>query len=243
MSATVLTNSFAYVAGYDFTGDSNKLDIAAQAVKVDKTTFRSAGWEESVKGIRGMNMELNGYTGFAATEADAQLFSAFSSASVSQVATMGPVETEGELAWLSACGVYDYTAYGELGQLSPMKLTGVGRDAYGLVRGVLLKKQGAVSATGAIGTGVQVGAVSASQFLYSTFHLLGTAATTITAVVESAAASNFAGATTRITFGPLTAVGGSWATRVAGAITDTWWRVRVTAVTGTWTVAAANGIQ
>lgn len=242
MAATVLTNAFAYVAGYDFTGDSNQLQVASQAVKLDKTTFRSAGWEESAKGFRSVNVELNGYTGFAATESDVQLFDAFNSASVSQTATLGPVETEGELAWLTAAGVYDFTAYGDLGQLAPMKLTGVGRDSYGLVRGVLLKKLGTVSATGATGTAVQVGSVSASQFLYGSFHVFS-AGTTVTAVVESAAASNFSGATTRLTFGPITTTGGTWATRVAGSISDTWWRVRITAITGTFSIASAIGIQ
>ncbi len=242
MASTVLTNAFAYVSGFDFTGDANKLQVSATAEKKIKTNFRSAGWEESVKGIRTMNFELAGYTGFAATEADVAQFNAFSAADVSQVGTCGPAETEGELAWMSASGVYDYAAYDALGELSPMKLTATGRDAYGLVRGVLLKKLGSVSATGATGTAVQVGAVGTGQYLYGSFHVF-TAGTTITAVVESAAANTFSGATTRLTVGPLTAAGGTWATRVASPITDTWWRVRVTTITGTFSVACAIGIQ
>ncbi len=242
MAATVLNSAFGYVSGWDFSGDANQLQVAGQAVSVPATTFRSAGWEESKKGMRGVNVEMSGYTGFASTENDVQLFNAFNSASVSQVGTFGPDETEGSLAWLTAAGVYDYTAYGEMGQLAPMRLTGVGRDSYGLIRGTLLKKLGSVSATGATGTGVQVGAVSASQYVYATFHVFS-AGTTITAVLESAAANTFAGATTRVTFGPLTTTGGTWATRVAGSITDTWWRIRVTAITGTFSIAAAVGIQ
>jgi hypothetical protein len=38
-------------------------------------------------------------------------------------------------------------------------------------------------------------------------------------------------------------VGGYWATRVAGPITDPWYRLRVTAITGTATIAAIVGIR
>lgn len=243
MAPTVLTNAFGYVDGYDFTGDANKLMVAAAAVKKPCTTFRSGGWEESRKGLRSVNVEMTGYANFDNDGSDEQIFNALGANGVRQVGTFGPAETEGAVAWMAAANVYEYAAGEGVGELAPMKLTGTGSDRYGLVRGVLLKKMAAVSATGATGTAVEAGAVGADQFLYSSFHLLGTAGTSITAVVESAAASNFAGATTRITFGSLTAVGGSWATRVAGAITDTWWRLRVTAVSGTWTVAAAIGIQ
>jgi hypothetical protein len=46
-----------------------------------------------------------------------------------------------------------------------------------------------------------------------------------------------------MTFGPITTVGGTWGTRVAGAITDTWWRLRVTAITGTFQIACAAGFK
>jgi hypothetical protein len=243
VAPTVLTAAYGYVGAYDFTGDSDKLMVAGAAVKKPVTTFRSQGWEESKKGLRSTSVEMTGHAGFEQGGVDEQLFTYFGEQGISQVGTFGPAETEGELAWMAAAGVYEYGAGAAVGEVAPMKLAGTGRDRYGLVRGTLLKKMAAVNATGATGTGVQVGAVAADQFLYGSFHLLGTPGTTITAVVESAAANTFSGATTRLTFGPLTAVGGTWATRVAGAITNTWWRLRVTAITGTWTVAAAIGIQ
>jgi hypothetical protein len=243
MAPVVLTEAFAYVGSHDFTGDSSKLSVAAQRVKKPSTTFRDRGFEASKKGLFSVTVELVGFADFDDNGSDEQVFNALAANNITQVGTCGPVETEGELAWMSAGNVYEYGAGEGIGELAPMKLVGTGSDRYGLIRGVLLKKMATVNATGATGAAVELGAVGANEYLYSSFHLLGAAGTSITAVVESDDNSGFTSATTRLTFGPSTAVGGTWATRVAGAITDTWWRLRVSAVSGTWTVAAAIGIQ
>ena len=60
--------------------------------------------------------------------------------------------------------------------------------------------------------------------------------------IESDDNGSFTSATTRATIGPLTATGGTWVTRVAGAITDDYYRFNVTAITGTFSVGAAFGI-
>ena len=99
-----------------------------------------------------------------------------------------------------------------------------------------------VSATGATGTGVQVGTVAAGQYLYASFHVF-TAGTTITAVLESDNASNFATAATQMTFGPYTTTGGRWGVRVAGPITDDYYRFRITTITGSFVIAGAAGIR
>jgi hypothetical protein len=111
-----------------------------------------------------------------------------------------------------------------------------------MVRGFLLKGMATVSAAGATGTALQLGAVSAGQYLYASFHVF-TAGTTITGVVESDADNTFGSATTQITFGPYTTVGGRWGVRVAGPVTDTWYRLRLTTCTGSFVIACAAGIQ
>src|SRR6266545_2313541 len=131
----------------------------------------------------------------------------------SLAATVAAAETEAGPAWMWQLAKLNVQMFGKIGDLAPL------------------------------GSGCNLGAVSATLKLYATFHVFGTPGTTITVVIESAAASNFAGATTRATIGPLTTAGGTWLTPVAGAVTDTWWRLRVTAITGTFTVAGAIGIQ
>lgn len=83
-------------------------------------------------------------------------------------------------------------------------------------------------------TAFNVGAVSSSQYLYAGVHFLEHQGTspTLDVTIQSAAAQSFASPTTRVTFTQATAVGGQYATRVAGAITDTWWRA-------TWTLGGS----
>ncbi|HEY9416720.1 MAG TPA: hypothetical protein VIQ30_18350, partial [Pseudonocardia sp.] len=86
-----------------------------------------------------------------------------------------------------------------------------------------------------------VGAVASGQFAYAALHVFS-AGTTMTVQVQSAATVGFASPTTRGTFSAATAVGGLWLTRVAGPITDTYWRLNVSAITGTFQVAGVIAI-
>lgn len=75
-------------------------------------------------------------------------------------------------------------------------------------------------------TAFNVGAVTASQYLYAGLHVLEHQGTspTLDVTIQSDSAIGFPSPTTRITFTQATTRGGQYATRVAGAITDTWWR-------------------
>jgi hypothetical protein len=237
-----ITNAFVYVGGHDFTGDSNQLTLSTEGETRDTTNFRSGGWREHIIGLKTSTLNLAGFWQSAAADAvDPETFNNLGAGG--RAVTCGVNEVEGQPAMMLQALQANYTVGGAIGEVAPFNLNGVCSDGQGVVRGVLLKEQGAVSATGAIGTAVELGAASATQYRYATLHLLGTAATTITVVLESDSDNTFASATTVGTFGPLTTAGGTWLTRVAGASTDTWYRFRVTAITGTWTVSGAAGIQ
>lgn len=241
MAIWAITNAALYADSHDFTGDSNEVRLSCEAAQLDRTNMRSGGWREYALGVKESTLTAAGFAQYGADTTDEWLFANVGSAG--KVVTVAGVETEGQPAWMLQSMPVDFSYGGTHGELAPFSLNGVCSDGVGVVRGALLKAMGTVSATGALGTAVQLGAVSATQFAYSTIHLFGTAGTTITVVIESDDASNFPSATTRITHGPHTTVGGRWGTRVAGSITDTWWRARVTAITGTWTVAVAAGVQ
>jgi hypothetical protein len=242
MGVLALTDAFAYVHGHDFTTDTNEVNLGLEAATLDKTTFGSGGWTEVAGGLKSNAFNMAGFWQSAASDAvDPEAFNDL--AVVNRVHTMGPVETEGQPAYMFQAGKFSYQLLGPVGELAPFTLNSQGTDGVGAVRGTLTKAKGVVSAIGATGTSLNLGAVAANQFLYATFHVFGTPGTTITAVVESDDANTFASATTRFTFGPITTGGGVWGTRVAGSITDTWYRLRVTAITGTFTIAAAIGIQ
>lgn len=244
MAPLVLINAFVYVAGHDFTGDTNEAMVDGEYDVKDATTFRasSSGWKDFARTTRKVAFDEKGFWSSAASDSvDTEAFGDLAVAN--RVCTIGTAETETSPALLFQAAKFKLSQWGKLGDLAPFQLSGSGTDKSGLVRGQLGKAKGTVSATGALGSGLNLGAVSSTQFLYATFHVFPTAGTTITVVVESATAGTFVGATTRATIGPLTTTGGVWLTPVAGPVTDTWWRFRVSAITGTFLVAGAIAIQ
>lgn len=240
MAVSAFTDVEVYVAGHDFTGDTNVVQIDAKVNPLDKTTFGSGSWQELHPGVKSVAFTESGFWQSDASAAvDPEAFPDLGIAN--RVFTLAPTGAEAGPAYMFQAGKFNYQLLGKHGELAPFSLTAQGDSGHGLVRGQLAKAKGSVSATGALGTGVNLGAVGASQYLYGTFHVFS-AGTTITVVLESDDNAGFTSATTRATFGPLTARGGTWATRVAGSITDTHYRLRVTACTGTFVVAGAIGI-
>lgn len=240
MATFALLNAFVYAGSHDFTGDANKLDAKFDGAAVDTTTFRSSGWSESKMGLKSSEIMVAGLWQAGSDTVDPE---SFGNLGTSQVTTIGEVETAGQACFMLQQMPLSYEMLGQLGDATPFTLSGKGTDGVGPVRGQLAKAMGTVSATGALGSGLQLGAVGAAQYLYATLHLFGTAGTTITVLLESDDNAGFSSATTRATLGPYTTVGGRWMTRVAGAITDDYYRFRVSAITGTFTVAGAIGIQ
>jgi len=240
----VVDNAFCYLGAHDFTGDIKQWSMDGGSEVKDKTTFRNNGARKYRMGLFTTVMSMSGFADLSEDGQDVHLFTPYAARS-SRVVTVGNVETEGQPCCMTQQlkAAFNPGGGGPVGELSAFAMTGAAADGVPGIRGVLLKEQGSVSATGAIGTGVQLGAASATQYLYSTLHLLGTAGTSVTVVVESDDNAGFSSATTRGTFGPLTAVGGNWLTPVIGPFTDSYWRLRASAITGTWTIAGAVGIQ
>ncbi|MFQ5502960.1 MAG: hypothetical protein ACE5EQ_11785 [Phycisphaerae bacterium] len=80
------------------------------------------------------------------------------------------------------------------------------------------------------GTARQLGSVAAGEYVYAALHVVTVSGTapTLDVKVQSDSASGFASPTDQITFTQATAGTSEWGTRVAGAITDDWWRVNYT---------------
>lgn len=241
MAAQVFTNICTYVAGHDFTGDTNDVALQMDMKTPDRTNFGSGGWEEVGFGLRSSALDMKGFWQSATTDAvDVESFPDLGTAD--RVVTLAPTGVAGDPAYMLQAGKFAYSLGGAIGDMAPFTLNCRGTNGVGVVRGVLTKAKGSVSATGALGSGVQLGAVSSTQYLYASFHVFS-AGTTLSVVVESDDNSGFASATTRATIGPLTTTGGTWATRVAGPITDDFFRFRVTAITGTFSVAGAIAVR
>lgn len=251
MAVQALIDAYAYVGGYDFTTDTNQATLGVSVAELDSTTFGSDGWREVTGGLSSVTFDMAGFWQSAADQAvDPQAFPALGT--VDQVFTVGEDSTAGTSplsglgpprAFMFQAGKFSYQLLGEVGQLAPFNLSSAGTDGVGVKNGVLVAPKGDVSATGQLGgTFDTLGfGVGASQSIWCTFHVF-TAGTTITVDVESDDNTGFTTPTTQATIGPLTTTGGTWMTPVAGPLTDRYYRLNVSAVTGTFTVAAALAV-
>ncbi|MEU8379778.1 hypothetical protein [Streptosporangium sp. NPDC048865] len=243
MSPIALTNAYCFVHGHDFTCDTNQLTLDATPAALDRTTFCSEGWTTLAGGgLKTAGFSMGGFWQSAASDAvDPQAFADLGV--VDRAFTFGPIMTEGQPAYMWQGGHFNYQLLGSIGELAPFTLAAAGTNGVGVVRGQLAKARGVVNATGVLGSVLNLGAVGAAQFLYATLHVLGTPGTTITVQLQSDDSAGFASPTTRATIGPITTTGGTWMTRVAGAIADTHYRLNISAITGSFTVAGAIAVQ
>lgn len=245
MATFAANNITTWFSGYDMTSDLNSTTLELSYEALDSTTFSPTRTARSrIGGLSDVQLTEQGLWQAGTGMVDPTAFAALKGL---QPITNSPDGLESSVAYFYQAREFSYQTFGQIGEILPFQLTaqaakGAGIAGVGEVRGRVLKTKSNVSATGATGTAYELGAASSSQYLYAIFHVFS-AGTTITAVVESDSDNTFASATTRITFGPVTTTGGTWGTRVAGAITDTWYRLRVTAVTGTFSIACAAGVK
>ncbi|MGW3808854.1 hypothetical protein [Micromonospora sp. NPDC005113] len=244
MATIALTDATVWVGGYDFTGDVNQISLNATADQLDVTTFGSDGFRNRIGGLKDVSAQVAGFWSSGTSAApDPHLSPDLGVAD--RVCTASPGKTEGSVAYLCRVGKFGTQMFGTSGEAVPFSLDMQGTNKEGLIRGQVTKAKGNVTTTGATGTAVNLGAGGAGKFLYLAVHVF-TAGTTISVKVESDTTSGFASPAdvASATVGPITTAGGVWMTRVsAAAITDTWFRLNVTAVTGTFSVAAALAIQ
>ncbi len=246
MTATVLYNCQIYVDGFDYTGHTNSVELSVETDDQDLTVFGTNGWKARAAGLRDCNAKADVFwesdtIGTSDNAIDPELFAKLGA--VNFPVTLTPSSTETDAAYIFKGASFAHSLLGDVGDLSMTNLELSSSDTQGLIRGQLAKVRGNVTTAVAIGTGCNLGLVTSTKFLYATFHVF-TAGTTITVLVESDDNSGFTTPTTRATIGPITTRTGTYMTRVAGAIaTDTWWRFKISAITGTFNVAGAIAVQ
>lgn len=236
MAVFSLEDAEIYVDDFDATSHTNTVNLEVMAEPLEVTTFGSGGAKERILGLRDLALSVSGWRDTSATVDTA----VYENLGAQRVFTVSPTATAGEVAYMGRLRQFSYTPGGSIGEAAQFSANGQGSSGLGIVRGQLLFPRGAVTGA-ANGTGFQMGAVAADESVYITVHCF-TAGTTADVIVESDDNSGFSSATTRATV-EVTAVGGTWVTPVAGAITDDYWRVRFADVTGSFSIAVAVAIQ
>lgn len=239
MASLALTDARLLIAGRDLSGQMNALALEYGAEMLDASTF-GVGTRVNAGGLKSVVANAQGLWDASTVNApDPAIFDNIGVADIPVI--IAPSPAVGDRAYLFRAVHSEYTPGGQVGELLGFSVAMEGAGGLPLIGGALLHNG---SATGNVtGTAVQLGAVSASQFVYAALQVMsGTG--NFTVVVESASDQAFTVPNTRITFaqvGTATPVASEWAS-LAGAITDTWWRI--TAVNpNTRNFAVAVGIQ
>lgn len=239
LNPQVLLDTGIYLGGADLTGYSNKIAQAAEAESLDRTTFLPAtdpnfGWRRKVGGVLDATFELEGFFEAAdLSKPDDSLWAGLGTATL-PLTTFPEGGASGDLAYVTRVLETEYKPGASHGQL--LAWSAACKGNWPIARGKLLHPNGTARTSSGNGTAYQLGAVSASQAMYVNLHTISvsnTVSPSLTVAIESDATNSFSGAqTVRGTMSAATAISGQ-ALRIAGAITDTWWRA-------TWTISGAS---
>lgn len=245
MAKFLFKDAVVILKGRDISGELNSMSLEYSADAPDATAFGD-GTRVRLPGV--LDVVAN-HTGWwdsvsAADSLDKDLFDEVGAAEDNM--SMSPDGAQlGETAFSFPTLLASYAPGASHGEVFAFSITINGTGP--LVRGVVMEKS--AFGTGANdGTGRQVGAVSATQTVYSIIHATAVSGTnpTLDVVIESDATDAWIGAeTTRMTHPQMTAVGSNRQSLIA-TITDEWWRLVLT-VGGTdtpsFTVFGMIGIQ
>lgn len=240
MSNFVLTSATVWMDGLALTNYANEVSVKTSIDDQEVTTFASGGYRERIAGLKTVDSSVKGLW---QSPVDAPAWTNLAVAD--QNVTYTSNGTVGEPAHFFQGSNFSVERFGKIGEVDPFGLSIMSTNAVGMVNGQLAAAKGNISATGVLGSG-QTGLstnsqVSATQYLYGVVHVF-TAGTTMTLKIQSDDNAGFSSPTDRITLSAITTTGGTWVTRLAGPITDTYFRYNCTAITGTFNVAAAIGI-
>ena len=229
--------------GYQLAGHAKGVTLAVDVAALDTTPVSTTGWVTLIGGAKTVNVDM---TLMADPEAgwDGQTFANLGVADIPRSLCAG--SADGSVAWLMRGIALSYVPVeGEPAGLAMARITG--RSSTGpLARGRLLHPTSVARTSSSVGTGRQLGAVVAGKTLYVALHVLTASGTapTLDVVLQSDDNSGFTSPTTQVTFSQRTTTGTHAFGSVAGAITDSHWRISYTiaGTTPSFTFAVVAGI-
>lgn len=245
MPAYAVVSPDIFIGPFDVSGDVSSITGNIMTNDIDVTTFGSNGWHVRIAGLHDVDLSLDGYTNLGGGNVEESLYGIFGV--TNQVVTISETTgAQGEPALMFKALEVGYDQPTKVGDAAQFKVPLKGSSA--AARGVVLWPKTSVASSSSSGTGINLGAVGATQYLYATQHLtsfVGSATASLVTTIKSATNSSMLGATTRLTFTTATTASAEFAARVAGPITDTFWQASWTVTGNTVSIpfVVAAGIQ
>lgn len=233
MAKFVLKGTRLFSGGADLTSVSNKVELSAETEDAEVTAFNPASstvvWKEVLGGLSSCDASCEGqWEATDASKVDNEAWTSLGGVGAFTVFPIGGAVAAGDVGYLTKMLNGSYTLGGAVGDVAPWSLELTG--SWPLVRGACINAPGTARTTTGTGTSLQIGALLSTQALYVTLHILsisGTSTPTLTVTVQSDTATGFPSSATQATFAAATAIG-SQTVKIAGPITDDWWRVGYT---------------
>lgn len=222
----LFTNCGIFLGGYDLTGHSNAVSMQLDKEIRDRSVFGSAA---RIKGT-GLESATVAAAGFydATLDYERTYYGTDVPVSLFIPATGGAAVAAGDNAVFFKALEAGFTRGAPFGNDAMFNFTAQGdQSGYPVGLGYVLNP-GLVPVTAdntPAASIVNIGAVAAGQYLYAVLHVTEVSADdSIVVTIESDALETFLSPTTQITFASKAAIGSEMAVRVAGPITDAWWR-------------------
>lgn len=244
MAAFVLTDSLVLVGGSDITLDSGSYTVGGQVSMVEANVHGAGRFERRLPGNISHSLQVGGTADYDA----GQVNTAFPPSALGNqyLTTIVPQNTgtTGDVALFSRGLLASMNAPGGArGDLATFDMQ-IGGDVP-LIGGQVLAPLAARTTTGNSSVLALTGPTS-SQRLYCGLHITAVSGTTpsLTVTVQSSTVVGMTSPTTRFTFSAATAAGWQWATPLAGAITDGFYRATFTisGTTPSFTAAVVIGV-
>ena len=228
MATYVQTNVGLYWGGYSLASSFNAIALNLGNSPQDDTVYG----DTTVSNASGLSTVTLEAEGFWQSTTDAVLQASLGSNEVISVTPVDQSAGSPSIFSKYTTSSYNPIAKGEVGSMMGFSLSAEGRGEKS-VSGEILVIPATYTTSSESSTNASIGAVSATQSVYSALH--GTAASGTLDVIVESAPSNWSGEATRITHTQFTAVGAEMKS-AAGAITDAYWRVK-------WTVSGGGSFD
>jgi hypothetical protein len=235
MSKQILLDARVFMGGVDLSGSGNKIEIGEEAEAKKTTNWRSGGAHENIAGLTAVDISAEGqWEAGSLAYVDDGLWAGRRALEPWTVASdsLSDLST-GSTVYLTKALRKKASWLGQLGEVASWQADASG--TWPLVRGVVGHASGVPRTATGSGTSLQVGAVPSGKYMYANLHVLsisGTSTPTITVKIQSDNATGFPSATDQGSFTAATAIGGQ-SIRIAGPITDDWWRA-------SWTISGSS---
>lgn len=237
----LLSDALIVIGPYNISGDANEVKVEQKNDMLESTVFGHTEHRFVASTLRELSAEGKGFVQFddvsVPKAVDYNLFNELNA--TEKALTIGQTKSDGAYCFLGKGLVADYSPHLKVDALGEFtfKLQG-NRNTRGRVALPLVSR----TATSGNGTIYQMGALSATQKMVITVHVVAFTGTTLTLNVNSNDTNNTTTPTLRQAFSGITGVTSNFA-EVSGAITDTFWYVDWTFTGTSFTALVSFGVR